>query len=231
MRTFADSGIEAPHAAGGQPPRLFQPPDITEAYLFEPMEVSALVGLLRGFTWQLRELRFTVQVDIPQDCPLYDAAFRLAFDNVVENAVRYSADGRSLRVTATAVDRHVGVEIFDCGMASQPTSCACHAPLFPRPGCQSRWQRPRADDCARILSDHDGALVVSSEVGRGTTYGSRFHRPDCSCPRESWSSRWRGALPAAAHQSRSRGIRSRYVADGSRAGAARGSARTSSCST
>ena len=94
--------------------------DITEAYAFEPLDIAALVEeVLNGFAWQLRDLHFAVSTDIPSDDPLIRGdrtALRLAFDNVIDNAIRYSADGRSVKIQVVAADARVGVNITDGGV-------------------------------------------------------------------------------------------------------------------
>jgi two-component system sensor histidine kinase VicK len=148
--------------------------DVTDAYLFEPMNVSAMVEeIIEGFAWQLRDLQFVVQLDIPPALPLIRGdrtALRLAFDNVVDNAIRYSGEVRSLRVTATAANGSVDVAVADRGVGIPSDE----VPLVTRRFFRGRAAKSGGSGLGlpiahRIVSDHGGTLTVSSEVGRGTT--------------------------------------------------------------
>src|SRR5688572_8638864 len=147
--------------------------DVTEAYLFEPVEVSALMGtVLEGFSWQLRDRQFAVHIDTPPALPLIlgdRTALRLAFDNVIDNAIRYSADVRSIRVSATAVNRCVVVEIADSGVGIPADELSLITRRFFRGrGVKAGGSGLGLTIAQRILSDHDGVLTVTSNVGHGT---------------------------------------------------------------
>ena len=148
--------------------------DVREAYFFEPMDISALVvEVLRGFDWQLRELHFAVDVDIAPDLPPIPGdrtALRLAFDNVVDNAIRYSADTRSLTVTAAAVDGSVRVDIADSGVGIPVEELSLVTRRFFRGrGARAGGSGLGLPIAHRIVTDHGGTLTVTSEAGRGTT--------------------------------------------------------------
>jgi len=154
--------------------------DVTDAYLFEPMDVATLVqAALEGFAWQLRDQQFAVQVDLPPDLPPIHGdrtALRLAFDNVVDNAIRYSSDVRSIRVTAAAGDRRVEVDIADSSAGIPAEELAFVTRRFFRGrGARTGGSGLGLTIAQRILSDHRGALTITSEVGRGTTV--RFTLP------------------------------------------------------
>jgi len=148
--------------------------DVTEAYAFEPMNVAALVDeTIEGFAWQLRDLQFVVQVDISPDLPSIRGdrtALRLAFDNLVDNAIRYSADLRELKVTATVVNGCVELAVADRGVGIRSDEL----PLVTRRFFRGRGARAGGSGLGltitqRIVSDHNGTLTVSSVVGSGTT--------------------------------------------------------------
>jgi signal transduction histidine kinase len=148
--------------------------DITEAYLFEPMDLAILLReVLDGFDRQLRDLQFSVSVHVASDVPLISGdrtALRLAFDNIVDNAIRYSADVRSLTVTATAADGQVIVDVTDRGVGIP----AAELPLVMRRFVRGRGAIAGGSGLGltiaqRIVSDHHGTLVVTSDVGQGTT--------------------------------------------------------------
>jgi signal transduction histidine kinase len=144
------------------------------------MDISALVGeVLRGFDRQLCDLQFAVDVAIAPDLPPIRGdrtALRLAFDNVVDNAIRYSADVRSLTVTATAVDGCVRVDIADSGVGIPAEELSLVTRRFFRGrGARATGSGLGLPIAHRIVSDHDGTVTVTSEAGRGTTV--RFTLP------------------------------------------------------
>ena len=79
--------------------------DVTEVYAFEPLVLRDLVDeALKGFGAQLVEAGFDVQIDVPDDLPPIrgdQTALRLALDNLVDNAIRYSGTGRWIGLRAS----------------------------------------------------------------------------------------------------------------------------------
>jgi signal transduction histidine kinase len=78
--------------------------DVTELYHFDAIDVRALIDDARQeFAAQLAADRFEVSIDVPPDMPLVwgdPAALRLVLRNLIDNAIRYSGDSRSLRIEA-----------------------------------------------------------------------------------------------------------------------------------
>ena len=149
--------------------------DITEVYAFEPVALHALVDdVLQGFRGPLAEAGFDVHVDVPRDLPPVRAdrtAIRLALDNVVDNAIRYSGAARWLGISACvdagglvalrAADRGVGIPEDEIGQVTRK--------FF-------RGRRPQSSGTGlglaiahRIAADHGGRLAIASRVGEGTT--------------------------------------------------------------
>jgi signal transduction histidine kinase len=146
----------------------------TDAYFFESVDVATLVGdVLKGFSAQLRESAFEVDLAVAPALPPIRGdrtALRLALDNLVDNAIRYSGEVRRLTVRARAADGAVALEIADRGRGILPDE----VPLVTR-----RFFRGRDAGAAgsglgltiahRIVADHGGTLTLESEPGRGTT--------------------------------------------------------------
>ncbi|MEA2642573.1 MAG: two-component system, OmpR family, sensor kinase, partial [Chloroflexota bacterium] len=100
---------------------------------------------------------------------------RQLFENLVENAVKYSPDGGSVRVALAIDDGEIHLTVTDWGIGISPGDL----PLI-----FDRFQRGKnVDDrrfagmglglyiCRQIVEQHGGHLSVSSEgVGRGSTF-------------------------------------------------------------
>lgn len=148
--------------------------DTTEAYSFGSVEVEAIVEQsLRGSKSRLESGAFDVRVDIPADLPHVRAdwtAICLALDNLVDNAIRYSKQARSLSVGARRDGDVVKIQVVDQGVGI-PANELGHV--------TRRFFRGRATPSGgsglglaiveRIVTDHGGSLSISSNVGVGTT--------------------------------------------------------------
>jgi signal transduction histidine kinase len=148
--------------------------DVTEMYSFERLSPAELMDdVLQNFRHPLTEREFKVDVDIPVDLPLIRAdrtAMMLAFDNLMDNAIRYSPDEHFIRVTARRNGQNVVIEVQDRGIGIAPDELSTVRRKF------TRGRLARADGSglglaivSRIVSDHNGSLVLESEVGVGTT--------------------------------------------------------------
>lgn len=148
--------------------------DVTEVYSFEPVAPAELVDdVLQNFRHPLAERGFQVTIDMPVDLPLVRAdrtAMMLALDNLVDNAIRYSAGERSLRVSARREGANVLIEITDHGVGISPGEL----PNVRRKFVRGRLARADGSGLglaivSRIVADHRGTFVLESEPGSGTT--------------------------------------------------------------
>ena len=148
--------------------------DVTEMYSFEPIAPAELLDdVLENFRHPLTEREFKVEVDIPIDLPLVRAdrtAIMLAFDNLMDNAVRYSPQQHFVRVAVRRDGQNVMIEIQDRGAGIAPDELSTVRRKF------ARGRLARADGSglglaivSRIVADHKGTLVLESELGSGTT--------------------------------------------------------------
>jgi two-component system phosphate regulon sensor histidine kinase PhoR len=148
--------------------------EVTDAYTFEPIAVKGAIDeTLRDFKWQLESAHFEVVVDVPADLPPVRAdrvALGLVLDNLVENAIGYSGEKRSLRIGARARRHSVEIAVEDCGVGIAPHELG----LVTRRFYRGRQSAPGGSGLGlaiveRIVSDHLGTLVVESAVNSGTT--------------------------------------------------------------
>ena len=148
--------------------------DVTNVYSFEPVAPAELVDdVLRSFRQPITERGFTVETDMPVDLPLVRAdraAMELALDNLVDNAIRYSGDHRSIRLTARHDESLVFLEVRDHGVG---------IPADELPAIQKKFVRGRVNRAggsglglaivSRIVADHHGVFILESEYGAGST--------------------------------------------------------------
>jgi signal transduction histidine kinase len=148
--------------------------DITEAYSFEPIALESVIDdVLRDFRWQIANAGFKIDVDVPAEIPAVRAdrvAIGLLLNNLVDNAIRYSKDTRSLRIQASSENDRVVLEVTDKGIGIPQDEIAWVTRKFYRgrrsPSGGSGLGLAIAE---RIAVDHRGTLEIRSVVEGGTT--------------------------------------------------------------
>jgi two-component system, OmpR family, phosphate regulon sensor histidine kinase PhoR len=154
--------------------------DVTELYTFERLEPAELIEeSISGFERQLAEGHFDVATDVPHDLPLVRGdrtALRLALDNLIDNAIRYSGGTRWIRVNARRSGSRVLIEVCDRGAGIAPDEIQSVKRRFVR-GRRARTQGSGLGLAIvmRVAEDHGGALELESQVGKGTS--ARFDLP------------------------------------------------------
>jgi signal transduction histidine kinase len=143
-------------------------------YSFEKVPLSSAVQRsLQEFGSTLRRHGFTVRVDLPDDLPPLEAdpnALALLLNNLIDNAIRYSRETRSLNFRAYARGASVTFEVTDQGIG---------IPADELDRVTRRFFRGRAAGSGgsglglaivdRIVTDHGGTLEIRSQEGQGTT--------------------------------------------------------------
>ncbi len=154
--------------------------DVTEVYSFERQApVELIEDVLEDFNHQLVAGCFAVRMEVPGELPQVRAdrtAIRLALDNLIDNAIRYSDTRRWLRVAAWADQSRVYIEVSDRGVGIPMDELAAVQRKFVR----GRLARQGGSGLGlaivnRVIADHGGRFVLESEVGEGTT--ARFDLP------------------------------------------------------
>jgi len=148
--------------------------DVADLYSFEAVALGpVLERTLRQFAVNLQDGGFDVSVELAEDLPALrgDAdALGLMLNNLVDNAIRYSADTRVLRIEAAQGGSMVTIRVIDRGIGMT-------ADEIPR--ATRRFFRGRRSSAAgsglglaivqRIVADHAGTLRIESAIGQGTT--------------------------------------------------------------
>jgi two-component system, OmpR family, phosphate regulon sensor histidine kinase PhoR len=148
--------------------------DVTEVYSFESQDPATLVDeATQAFRRQLTDGDVRLETDVPADVPVVRAdrtAIVLALDNLIDNAIRYSGESKTVTVRASADGGHIRFDVIDHGGGIP----ADDLPQVRRRFVRGRTARGPGNGLGlaivnRIAADHDGALEITSEVGRGTT--------------------------------------------------------------
>lgn len=148
--------------------------DVADVYSFESVAVSSAVQRsLQEFATNLSNGRFAVTVDVPDDLPMVRAdpnALGLLLNNLIDNAIRYSGENRSLTIRARRNGDAVTIDVEDRGVG---------IPSDELERVTRKFFRGRTSVAGgsglglaivdRIVSDHGGRLSITSVEGRGTT--------------------------------------------------------------
>lgn len=148
--------------------------DVAAIYRFERQAPIELIeDVLEDFSHQLLAGQFVVNVEVPADLPQVQAdrtAVRLALDNLIDNAIRYSDGQRSIRVGAWSDRSRVYIEVSDRGVGIH----ADELEVVKRKFVRGRLARQGGSGLglaivSRVIADHGGRFVLESRVGEGTT--------------------------------------------------------------
>lgn len=148
--------------------------DVADVYSFEAVALEAIVDrTLQEFSLNLRDGKFDVTVDIPEDLPSVRAdakALSLLLNNLVDNAIRYSRDTRAVAVSARRDDGTITLRVADRGVGIVPDEIHRVRRKFRRG--QHGHEGGSGLGLAiveRIVDDHGGTLTIDSTPGAGTT--------------------------------------------------------------
>jgi signal transduction histidine kinase len=164
--------------------------DVTEVYSFEALEPAELISeATQGFRRQLTDSDVRLEIEVPPDVPAVRAdrtATVLALDNLIDNAIRHSGETKTIIVRASREGDRVRFDVIDHGAG---------IPADDLPQVKRRFVRGKATKgpgnglglaiVSRIAADHDGALEIASEVGRGTTATLILPKAAVECGQES----------------------------------------------
>ena len=144
--------------------------DITDFYTFKAVDLAVLFEeIVKEFRVQLAD--FVVDIDIPSDLPYAwgdELSLRLLFDNLIDNAIKYSGSSKWIGIAASVESNMVQVGISDRGIGLAADEVP---PVTPTVGPSTH---PRAGGLGlaivdRIVRDHGGTRSVLRHVGGGTT--------------------------------------------------------------
>jgi two-component system phosphate regulon sensor histidine kinase PhoR len=148
--------------------------DIAQVYGFESLPVGVLFqDIQQEFEAQLDEAGFDLQINLPHDVgPVRGdrLALRLLFDNLIDNAIRYSRAERRVHLSAESSGRTVTIHVSDSGIGIPPEEIPLVTQKFVRgKRAPSGGSGLGLAIATRIARDHRGALSIRSTPGEGTT--------------------------------------------------------------
>lgn len=148
--------------------------DAADGYHLEALDIKLVLDeSLRGFATQLTERDFHVDLDMPGSFSLVYGdriALGLLFDNIIDNAVRYSDNVKWLSISAHEIDCKITIRISDKGIGIAADELGHVTRKFFRGrnagaggsglGLAIVW---------RIVEAHRGHLTIKSAADVGTT--------------------------------------------------------------
>lgn len=148
--------------------------DIADTYAFEALEVGVLFNdIQQTFEAQLDQKGFELEMKIEPGLPRLHgdrSALGLLFNNLVDNAMKYSGQDPKLLLSAHCAGTHVAIDVTDSGLGIPPDEIALVTRKFVRGrGASSAGTGLGLTIATRIAEDHGGRLQISSVLGRGTT--------------------------------------------------------------
>jgi two-component system phosphate regulon sensor histidine kinase PhoR len=121
---------------------------------------------------RLAERQFEVSVDVPEKLPRISGdrtALLQVFDNLIDNAIRYSRDRHALAITASCRLRDVSIVVSDQGIGIPAQDLPRVFERFFRAGnTRGNGSGLGLAIAHRIIGNHRGRLGVRSQVDQGT---------------------------------------------------------------
>jgi signal transduction histidine kinase len=147
-------------------------------YALAPAAVEPLVHeVLEAFRYPLAQQGFKVEVDVAPDLPEVRAdaeAVKQALANLVDNAIKYSAERRRLAVRARAAPGGVAIEVADDGVGIPPGELGRIFEKFYRVGAsETQGRRGSGVGLAlvqHVAEAHGGRIAVESRPGAGSRF-------------------------------------------------------------
>ena len=148
----------------------------------EPVDLTDLAADALALTAVVAERkRLVVSLDRPEH-PVLALGRREDLDNVVlnlvSNAVKYTPEGRSVRISLSTYDDEAVLRVHDEGLGiSEPDQALLGTEFFRSSNPEAVAEPGTGLGLAivtRILERHCGHLVVDSELGRGSTFTVRL---------------------------------------------------------
>jgi len=149
----------------------------------ESFSIAELVqDVAQKFRPEAERRKLTIESDVPRDAPFVTADIGLierVFENLIENAIRYTPEGGTIRLSVLLDRESVFAQVADTGRGIP----AAELPnIFDRTyrTAKDRQDRPRGTGLGlaiaqQIVQLHGSSMEVESIVGAGTTF--RFNLP------------------------------------------------------
>jgi len=155
-----------------------------KALAFAPVYPRELVtSVMTTYESWIRSRGFdvTVEIDDPIDEQLWDRdAVSRALLNLIDNAMKYSADVKLLNVALRQTEEHVVIEVRDCGIGIDAADLEhIFDPYFRAQFSDTQTRRGAGLGLTlvqQIVLSHGGRIEVESSAGVGSTFRLLFPR-------------------------------------------------------
>ena len=147
--------------------------DVADVYSFEPLDVDVLIRESAGTLNQhVRQAGISLDIDTEPDLPPIaadSAAMALLLDNLLDNAIRYSGDSRTVKIRAARAEQIVRISVEDNGVGIAPEDVGRVVQKFVRArNAPAGGSGLGLAIVKRIVDDHRGRLKIESVLSRGT---------------------------------------------------------------
>lgn len=150
--------------------------------VFNPVDpVSLIESVVTSYESWIRSKGFELEVDIdsaPEDQMWDREAVSRALLNLIDNAVKYSADQKSLRIILSEDDEFVSIAVQDRGVGIPPQDLArIFEPYYRAQFSDTQTRRGAGLGLTlvqQIVHSHGGRIEVESVHGEGSTFRLLF---------------------------------------------------------
>jgi signal transduction histidine kinase len=148
--------------------------DVTDSYTFQPVEVAAIFNdVQQDFEGRLDRNGFELHLEIEPHARVVSGdrfALRLLFGNLVDNAIKYSHERRTVELRASREQSQIKIAVSDQGVGIPAEELTHVVRKFVRARTATGGGSGLGLAIAsRIAEDHHGTLTINSRVGQGTT--------------------------------------------------------------
>ncbi len=154
-------------------------------YVLEPTPVEPLLReTLEAFSYPLAQGGFKVTIDVAPDVPevpLDREAIAQAIGNLVDNAIKYSGERKTIRIEAAAAAGRLRIAVADEGIGIPREEYGRIFEKFYRIG-RSETQSRRGSGVGlalvrHVVEAHGGDVIVESRPGEGSRFTIRLPLP------------------------------------------------------
>ena len=147
-------------------------------YHFQEFDLSRMItDVLDSYQFHLENNGFKLEKHLPQDRLLFNGdreALSEAFINLLDNAVKYSEDNKTINIKAGTADGNLFFEVRDYGIGISPEDQKRIFDKFYRVSTglvhDKKGTGLGLTLVKKIVDAHNGKIIVESQPGKGSTF-------------------------------------------------------------